>query len=346
MSIIGSIGNLAVDQAALRLRLDTASRQVSTGQKAQVFGDLRPEARRAIDLRGEVARREAYANAADRALARADATQTVLSRLQEIAATMGSEALRAKTMAATGAEGLARTASAALEEVAALLNTRHGGEYLFSGSDVNAPPVPDAETVRTGPMATAIAAAVATLDPANAAAVLADSVTAATGAATTPFSAFLEGPGTTEAQRAVQVADGERVQVGVFANRSQDGAVATSWGRELLRNLSVMAAATPAVAATDQGWADLMDGVVTAMGAAATSLANEQGMLGAAEQRIGAIRSAHKDTLVALRAQLGAVEEVDLAQAAAEMSQLKMRLEASYEVTSMLSRLSLTALLR
>ncbi|MDO9503552.1 flagellin [Falsiroseomonas sp.] len=346
MSIIGSIGNLAVDQAALRLRLDTASRQVSTGQKAQVYGDLRPEARRAIDLRGEVARREAYANAADRALARADATQTVLGRLQEIAATVGAEALRAKTMATTGAEALARTAAAALAEVAALLNTRHGGEYLFGGSDVTAPPVPDAENVTAGPMATAITAAIATLDATNAATVLADTVTAATDAATSPFSAFLEGAGTTEATRAVQVADGERVQIGVFANRGQDGEVVASWGRELLRNLAIMAAVTPALAAEGGGWSGLMDSVASAMGVAATSLANEQAMLGAAQQRIGAVSDRHQDTLVALRTQLGSVEEVDLAQAAAEMSLLKLRLEASYEATGMLSRLSLAALLR
>ncbi len=345
MSTIGSIGNLALDQAALRLRLDTASRQVSTGQKAEVFGDLRPEARRAIDLRGEVARREAYSNAADRALARADATQTVLTRLQEIAATVGAEALRAKTMSSTGAEALARTASAALEEVAALLNTRHGGEYLFGGSDVTSPPVPDAENVTTGGMATAIAASVATLNATNAATVLADTVTAATDAATTPFSAFLEGAGTTEATRAVQLSDNERVQIGVFANRSQDGEVVASWGRELMRNLAVMASVTPALAAEGGGWSALMDGVATAMGDTATSLANEQAMLGSAEQRIGAMRDRHQDTLVAIRTQLGSIEEVDLEQAAADLAQIKLRLDASYEATGMLSRLSLAALL-
>ncbi|MBU8540779.1 flagellin [Falsiroseomonas tokyonensis] len=346
MSIIGSIGNLAVDQAALRARLDTASRQVSTGQKAEVFGDLKPEARRAIDLRGEVGRREAYSNAADRALGRAGATQTVLSRLHDISATLGAQALRSKTLSSTDAENLASTAAAALEEVAALLNTRHGGEYLFGGSDVDQPPVPDAANIVTSPMATAIATAVATLDATNAATVLADSVTAATAAATTPFSAFLEGAGLTEATRAVQVADGERVEIGVFANRAQDGEVTASWGRELLRNLAVLAATTPAQAAEGGGWSALMDGVASAIAEASTALATEQAILGAAELRIGTTRDRHQDTLVAVRTQLGSVEEVDLAQASAELSQLKSRLEASYEATGMLSRLSLAQLLR
>ncbi|MBU8546420.1 MULTISPECIES: flagellin [Roseomonadaceae] len=346
MSIIGSIGNLAVDQAVLRLRLDNTLRQQSTGQKSEVYGGLGPEARRAIDLRGEVGRRESYANAADRALGRAAATQTVLSRLHDIAAELGAEALRARTMLGTGAEALAKTATAALEEVAALLNTRHGGEYLFGGSDVASPPVPNAAAIATSPMATAIATAVAGLDATNGATVIADTVTAATDATTTPFSPFMEGDGSTEAARAVQVADGERVAIGVFANRNPDGELAESWGRELMRNLAVLASVTPELAAEGGGWDGLLNGVAESLAGAATDLANEQAVLGAAEQRIERSQTWHKDTMVALRTQLGTLEEVDLAQASAELGQLKSRLEASYEATGMLSRLSLATLLR
>ncbi|NKC34197.1 flagellin [Falsiroseomonas selenitidurans] len=346
MSILGIIGGLAVDQAGLRRLLDTTTRQVSTGQKAESFGGLAPEARRAIDLRGEVGRREAYAAAADRALGRADATQTVLGRLQAIASNLSTEALRARTLGPTGAEALAQTARAALAEAAALLNTRHGGEYLFGGSDVARPPVPEADGIADGAMATAIADAVATLDADNAATVLADTATVMNDAATTPFSAFLENEGATEAPRAVQAAEGERVAIGVFANRSQDGALETSWGRELLRNLAVLAALTPALAEEGGGWSPLLDGVTDSMGAVTAGLAAEQGQLGTAEQRLGALRDRHKDSMVVLRTQLGAVEEVDLAAASAELSQVKARLEASYEATGMVARLSLAALLR
>jgi flagellin-like hook-associated protein FlgL len=346
MSILGTIGSLAADQSALRLRLDNSSRQVSTGQRAQVFGDLAPEAGRAIDLRGEVARRETYAGAADRAASRAAATQTVLSRLSEIAGNLNAEALRARTIGPTGAEALARTARAALEEAAALLNTRHGGDYLFGGSDVATPPVPDAAGIADGPLATAIAGSIATLDATNAAAVLAQTVAAAGDPATTAFSAFLEGAGSTEATRAVQVADGERVAIGVFANRDADGELAASWGRELLRGLAVLAAVTPAQAAEGGGWSPLLQGVSDALGGVTQGLSAEQGVLGAAERRLAGTRDRHEDTLVALRTQLGTLEEVDLAEASALLGQLKSRLEASYEVTGMLSRLSLATLLR
>lgn len=341
MSTINVIGGLALEQARLRGRLDTLSRQVSTGQRGVQHGDLGPEARRAIDLRGEISRREAASAAADRALARAGTAGSVLGRLHAIAQDVAAEAARARTLGAGAVGPLATTAASALAEVASLLNTRHDGEYLFSGSDVANPPVPAGAAVGTGAMAAAIGAAVATLTPANAAAVLAATGTAATAAATSPFSAFLEGPGLVEPPRAVQVADGERVATGTFPNRG-----ATAWGRELLRGLATLAALTPAQAAQGAGYDVLLEGVRGALSGAASGIAAEQGALGAAEARIEAARERHGDTLVLLRKGLGALEEVDPAAAIAEMRALQTRLEASYQSTSMVAGLSLAALLR
>jgi flagellar hook-associated protein 3 FlgL len=345
MSTISMIGSMALEQASMRQRVDVISRQVSTGQRGAVHGDLGLDARRAIDLKVEIGKREAFTEAADRALARADAAQTVLGRLHDIANNVAAEALRARTLGAVSVDSLADIARAAMEEVAALLNTRHGGEYLFGGSDVTSPPVPDAANVTTGPMATAIAAAVATLDPTNAATVLADTQTIATDPATTPFSAFLEADGATEARRALQVADGERVAIGVFANRDSADEVTASWGRELLRSLATLAAVGQAQFDTGEGWQELLQGATATLNGATGALAAEQGKLGAASARIDATRERHADMLVALRTQLGDVAEVDLAQVSAELAQVKERLEASYTVTTMVSRLSLVSML-
>jgi flagellar hook-associated protein 3 FlgL len=346
MSILGIVGNMAVDQAQLRQRLDTLGRQVSTGQRGTVHGELGVDSRRALDLRGELARREAYATAADRALSRGAAAQEALGRLQSLGSELAAEALRTRTLGATGVESLARIARSALEEAAALLNARHAGEHLFAGSDVDGAPVPDATGIADGPLAASIAAQVATLDPTNAATILSDSATAANDPATTPFSAFLEGDGLLESRRAVQVADGERVVVGILANRDSGEAVADSWGRELLRGFAILAALTPTQAEQGAGFDDLLAGVHTALSGAVQGVAAEQGVLGAAEGRIETARERHRNTAVALRGQLGQIEEVDLAEAASALRQMQARLEASYEATGMLSRLSLAALLR
>jgi flagellar hook-associated protein 3 FlgL len=345
MSTISTIGGMAFDQSRLRLRLDELGRQVSTGQRGATHGVLGAQARMAIDLRGDVARRDAYVVAADSALGRMGATQNVLSRLGEIGADVAAQAQRARTLGQSGVAALADVARAALQEVAALLNTQHGGEYLFAGTDLARAPVPNAAGIASGPLATQIAAEVATLTPANAAAVRAATAAAAVAPATAPFNAHLEGPALTEGRRALQVADGERVAWGVLASQDQGGQVANAWGRELLRGLATLAALTPTSAAQGQGYDDLLAGVAQDVSAAAGGVAEERGVLGAAEKRVTAARERHKDITVSLRTQLGAIEEVDLAEASSLLKQVQLRLEASYETTASVSRLSLAALL-
>jgi flagellar hook-associated protein 3 FlgL len=346
VTIISTIGGMAADQARLRARMDLLTRQASTGQRGETHGALGAGARRGIDLRGDIARREAYVGATDAALGRMATTQGVLARLETIAGEAAAEAMRARTLGAVGVESLARIARAALEEAASLLNTRQGDDYLFSGSDLAGAPVPDGAGVAAGAMAAAIQAAVGTLTPLNAAAVLADTVTAATAPATSPFSAFLEGPALAEPRRAVQAADGQRLAWGVLANQDGTGEVAASWGRELLRGLATLAALTPASAAQGAGYDALLVGIGGVLTGAARGLAQERGMLGAAERQAEATRERHQDLLVAVKAQLGAVEQVDLAEVSAVLRQTEMRLEASYSITAQVARLSLAALLR
>jgi flagellin-like hook-associated protein FlgL len=187
---------------------------------------------------------------------------------------------------------------------------------------------------------------VATLHPITAAAVLASTAAVATAPATTPFNAHLEGPALTEPRRALQIADGERVPWGVLPSQDQAGQVAQAWGRELLRGLAVLAALTPSSAAQGAGYDELLAGVAQMLGDAGRSMAQERGALGAAEQRVEATRERHKDLLVVMRTQLASTENVDLAEASAALRQAGLRLEASYETTAQIARLSLASLLR
>jgi flagellin-like hook-associated protein FlgL len=346
MSVISIVGNMAVDQLKLRDRLATLTRQVSTGQVGQTHGDLGAEARRAIDLRGEIARREAYSGAATTALARMGMTQDVLSRLETIASSVAAEALRARTLATSGVTQLANSARSALDEAAALLNTRHDGDYLFAGTDLTGPPVPAGDAIASSPMAIAISAAVATLDPTNATTVLAATALATTDPVTRPFSAHLEGPALSEPRRGLQLADGERVTWGVLASQDASGEVTLSWGRELLRGLATLAALTTTSADQGAGYDTLLATVTTDLQSVTRGLSQERSALGAAERRVEAGREAHADLLVALRGQLGAIEQVDLAAVSATLKETELRLAASYETTASVSRLSLASLLR
>jgi flagellin-like hook-associated protein FlgL len=346
MSILATIAGTALDQGRLRQRIEVLSRQVSTGQLGQVHGDLGPRAHRAIDLRGDVARREAHIGAADAALGRMAVAQDTLGRLETLAGDVMAEALRARTLGATALEPLARTARAALEEAAVLINKRHGGELLFAGSNLARDPVPDAAGIATGPMAVAIGAAVATLGASDANAVLAATAAAATDPATTPFDPWLEADGIAEPRRALLVADGTRVAWGVLPNANRDGETAMAWGRELLRGLATLAALTPASLAQGAEYDALLQGVSSGLSGVSRVLTLERGALGLAERRVEGARDRHKDLLVVIRAQLGTAEEADLAAVTAALRQTEMRLSASYETTAMVARLSLAALLR
>lgn len=344
--MISTLGQMALGQAGLRREVDRLGAQVATSQRAPLQGGLGPEARRAIDLRGEVARREAYAGAADRALARTGIAQQALSRLHDIAAEMTAAAGRARTLGAAGAEALARSARVALQEAAVLLNARDGEAHVFGGIDHAGVPVPDGAAIGQGAMATRIAAAVATLTPANAAAVLAETVDAATQ--DTPFAARLEDPasGLAEPPPMVPIADVDLVPGGVLANRQHDGEVAASWGRELLRSLAALSAVTPATAAQGAGFDTLMEGLRQALAGATSGIGAEQGWLGEAERRMQGARERHRDTVVALRAQVATVEEVDLAATVAALRTTQAQLEASYQATALVARLSLAQFLR
>jgi flagellin-like hook-associated protein FlgL len=348
MSILSIIGGMVPDQTRLRERIGTLTRQVSTGEVGQTHGALGFEAQRAIDLRGDIARREAYLGATDTALGRMGSAQSVLGRLETLAQQTAAEAARARTLGAAAVEQLALSARIALEEAATLLNARHAGEYLFAGSNLALAPVPGAEGIATGPMAAGIAAAVATIDPdpANLGPLLATTAAVATNPASTPFNAWLEGAGLTDPRRAVVVADGERVAWGVLANQDQSGESAGAWGREMLRGLATLAALTPASAAQGAGYDALLREVGGGLRAAGDGIAAERSALGVREQRVMAVRERHADLLVALRTQLGQVEEVDVAEVTARLRQAELRLSASYETTGMISRLSLAALLR
>jgi flagellin-like hook-associated protein FlgL len=352
-STIGPLGLLPADAAALRERLDLLTRQSASGRRGEAYGELGINARRAIDLRAELARREAYDSAVGRVLGRTATAQATLQRLSDIADEFMQESVTLAAGEAQRIGTIASAARAALEEVAGLLNTTHAGEYIFGGSDSATPPVTDAAGIAGSAMTARIAAAVAGLGGGNASAVLAETAAAATdtSAGGSVFSAFLEDPATGggEARRSLMAGDGEKVAYGLFANRNaaatSDGATVGAWSRDLLRGLATLAALTPAQAEQGADYQALIGAVRDGLRSAHDALGEEAGALGLTEARLEKARTAHDAVATALTAQLGEAEEVDVVAVLTEMQLVRARLEASYRAIAMLSELSLTRFL-
>ena len=350
---IGPIGRMDAGAAMLRARIELLTRQVSDGRKGPGYGDIAPEARRAVDLRAEMARRETWQGTVSRTLARTEVTQQALGRIAEVATQFYQEAIRLDGTSGVRISAVAAQARAALEEVAGLLNERHAGEYLFGGSDSANPPIPNPAGIATGGMAAAIAAAVAGLTAGNAAAVSAATLAAAQSdaAGVTPFSAFLSDPaqGLVEPRRSVPADEGERVAYGLFANRNaaatSEGDTTGSWARDVLRGLATLAAIDPAQAALGTGFTDLMATVREGLRSAVDAIGEERGALGAVEQRLETTSRRHAEVSVALAGQLAGIEEVDMAATISALQATQTQLEASYRAISLASSLTLTRFL-
>jgi len=344
------LSRLDADTAALRLRIQLQTRQLSTGFKSEQVGDIGGQLPRLLNLKAEIARRDAYTQSIGQALTRTQAQQGALTRLAEIAREFGDGV--AMQLDANNTETIplfAARARQALAEVGQLLNTRANGEYLFAGTDTANAPVPNPTGLANAGFAQQIAAAVQGLGAGNAAAVGAATLAAVQddSAGISPFSAFFQsgGAGLTEAQRSAPSADNVQTASGITVNRNgvavSQGETSGSWVRDLLRGLASIAALTPAQAADRDSFRDFTITIREGLRSAAGALADDGGALGLAEARLEATKTRHETMRAALTSQVADIQEVDLAEVLTRLQATQSVLETSYTALGRLGQLSL-----
>jgi len=352
MDLLARLNN---DSALIRARLEVLTRQSASGRRSERLGDISPEAPRAINLSNDIARRTVYTRSIDQSQGRIEVTQATLHRLKSIANEFRTDIamrLDAKDPQAL-ATVQARARSAALE-VGNLLNSTMGGEYLFGGSDLTRPPVPDAANLLNSTMATTIATAIGSLNDSNAAAVSAATLAAAqdTSPGGSVFSTFLEDPATggTEPRRSVPSGDRQLVAYGVVANRNalarSEGETTGGWSLDLRRGMFSQAALTPTQAQSEQGFGAIAENIRRIFVSAEGALAEEQGSLGAISSQLQAQRDRHGNIADSLRIQLVDITDVDLAATLTRLQSTQNALQASYRAISSIASLTLTSFLR
>jgi len=360
MTGISLIGRIDVSASLLRERMTVLSEQISSGRKGNSYATVGPDGSfgkdtpKAIDLRAELGRREAYQTTIGQTLAKISVTQDVLTRIGAIAESFNANA--AKLMGASNPVEIqtqAAAAKSAMAEVAALLNESFNGEYLFSGSDTANPPIPNPGAIATSGMGQAIINQVASLNGSNVAGVLANtkSLAESNATGTTPFSDFLSDPaqGLNESRRNIIGNDSERVEYGVRANKNAAvaslGETTGSWARDLLRGLASVAGLTPDKALLGQDYTTFITTVRQGLDASVKTLALERGALGTAEKRLQDISTRQDAVTTTLTLQLSNLEEVDMAKTISTFQATQTQLEASYRAMSIAQQLSLTRFL-
>ena len=345
--MIGNIGDAGLltrvisESASTRRQIDALTQQASTGRVSDTYGGLGAAARTPLNLRPQLASGERWQANIDAAQGRLGVTQAALKGIGAIAADFYARTNTLNGINPSNVDSVAASAREALKQVAGLLNSRAGDAYVFAGQDTANPPVPDPDGVLASPFFTGTQAAVAGLAANGAAATAATTLGVAAGSS--PFS------GTSVGVPTIEVGEGEHVGVGLLADRntlaaSAGGSTTGSYVRDLMRSLATLGSLSSAQAATP-GFAALVGDTRDSLRGAITAMSVETGALGDVQRSLSERRTLIGDQALALRGQLSAVEDVDLAETLTRLTQRRTQLEASYQILSGLKDLSLTRFL-
>jgi len=323
--------------------------EVSTGRKRDVAGSIGPSTSVLVDLRNIRLEVEEYRNAISAQSSRLTIMQTAITDIRDVVKGVRDQAI---TLSGSGEGAATATIQAAardaLQTVQALLNASQSGRFLFGGTRFDVRPVQPAD--ETGPAGLSPAQAVAT-------------VVAAAGplTASSDLTRLLDGPnGLVSLFEGGYDPDGDGTPdpgsfQGTFFHGSTEPVVGragrdlpVTYGltagdkpvRDILFGLHLLAAVPPDSVpgavyrdVAERGWRALTDGI-DGLVAAQGSLGLQQEALDKADQRYHIEHSLISTRIVKL-------EEAEPYETALRLNTLQSQLEATFSMTSRLSRLSL-----
>ncbi len=337
----GPLRQAIAASVAAKTQIDTLTQQASSGHVADSYAGLGTAAQKSLDLQPQIAQLAAQQTAIGAVTGQLGVTQNVLTQISAIASTFEADTAKLNDVTPQQIDSVAASARSALQQVASLLNSTDGGNYVFGGTDSATAPVPNAAGILTSPFYTQIATAVSGLATNGAAATVATTlgVASSNAAGTTPFA------GPPGQAPTLDLGDGAPVQVGLLANAntlSVSGGASTtgSYMRDILRGLATLSNLSSSQATTT-GFTALVQDTQTSLSGAIAALGVEGGVLGDTQASLANVQTQAADTSTTLTAQLSSVQDVDMATTISELSQVQTQLSASYKLISEMSQLSL-----
>jgi flagellar hook-associated protein 3 FlgL len=355
----GMLGGLIANAASVRQKLDRLTSQASSERISDSYAGLGTGAPISLDLRPQMASLHTFQNNVDAATGRMAVTQTAMTAMQSIAATFYAQLNTVDGINASAVDSIAASARDALGQIASQLNTQVGSVYVFAGQDSATPPVTNADNILASGFFTQIQTAVAGL-AANGAAVTATAtfaVATSNAAGTSPFSAFLSQPAATlRAQLpTVQVGQNNAMKIGLLASANAlipdsipgPPVIAVgppmstgSYMRDVMRALATIGSLSSSQVSTP-GFQELVQDTRVSMSAAIDAMAQDAGVLGNVQSSLTATKSELADTETALAGQVSTAENVDMAATLSQLTLVQTQMQASYQLISAMSGLSL-----
>ncbi len=154
MTVSGILPNLApLVQSILdtNKQLDDLQRQLGTGQKADSYAGLGPQAGVAVALNSQLSAINSFNDTIDNVGTTISLQQAVLQQISSVKSTVQGSAVQSSfAIDSTGQTSVQKTAQNQLDLILSLLNTQGGNGYMFSGSATNQPPVDSADHILNG----------------------------------------------------------------------------------------------------------------------------------------------------------------------------------------------------
>ena len=343
----GALTQIVTDAGRTKQTIAQLTDETASSYISSTFAGLGSGASVTLDLSPQLAANAQLQTNTQNASTIATAAQSALGQIESIASSFASQATQLIGLQGT-TQSLATNAQDALTQVANLLDTKVGDVYVFAGQDSANPPVPDPADINSSAFAQAIQTAVAGLATNGQAATSAATLAIASPGGTSPFSAGVDG-GVAQAQ--VDLGGGNYLALAPLANANSNAASAgvgtTSTGsytRDILRGLATLASLTDAQA-SDANFTPLVQDTITSLQGAVSAINTDIGALGDRQDQVTAAQTEAASTATALKTQISSVQDADLTQVAVQLSDAQTRLQASYQLISNFSTLSLAKFL-
>jgi flagellar hook-associated protein 3 FlgL len=270
-----------------------------------------------------------------------------MTQIQQIAATFVADMPKLNNALPTETDSVAADARQALTQLAGLLDTRDGNNYVFGGQDTGNPPVPSPDNILSSSFYTQMNSAVSNLSANGAAATTQATLAIASSndPGTSPFSAYMSQPAGSISAPVVQTGEGGTVQIGLLASANSvavSGGTSTtgSYMRDLMRALATIGSLSSSQV-NDPGFSALVQDTTTSLNGVVGAMATDVGVLGDTQANLTSIQSDLTSTTTALTAQVSNVQNADMATTLSDLTATQTQLQASYRLISGANSLSL-----
>jgi flagellar hook-associated protein 3 FlgL len=352
ISSYGSLAQMLASTSSLQSEYTKLDEQTITGLVSQSYSGVASVSSQVLDLEATLNQGNAFTQNINQGQGQASAMQNALSELGTLVSTLAATAM--SITSSTPPEmvaSLAQQASDDLSQVAGLVNTSFGGNYVFSGADSGNAPITSPNGLTSSSMFSNIGSLLASFASGSgtiSASALIDSASSimATG---TIFSAYLTAAATNPvASPQIEIGPSEYVNLGLPATQnvgaSADPSGTGSAITDILGSLAVIANSTTAMASSSN-FVSLIQDVSTTLTSAANTLAQESGYIGQAQDTMTAATNLQTAAQTALSGQLTNLTNVDMPTAISNLQAVSTQLETSYSVLGEVNQLNLASYL-